>query len=379
MKPDQSFRKIMALAFPGRRRGFSLIELMVAMTIGLVLLAGLFYVYIGTSQSSRFQGALVLMQNNARFAFELMGVDIRMGGFTGSLDANPVNAVVLAANSTRCPLIDIFSDKGCDNGAGPLVGYANAGPPDVCTTANTSPCYQSDPDNNAATPAPDSLTVVRVDSTTKYSLDPAVALGAGSFTLAAWPAANAPQNSEVFVAADYANVGVFQINAVDVGARTITYVGALEAFPSGPNATALYRLSGVSYYIGRNPVGEPALYRSVLTQAGGAITSVQEELIQGVENMRITYGVDVSANVLARSPLLGDGNVDAYWTVAQVNAGTDGALTMPAATPAAYWSRVLSVRITLTLVSGQNEKVGATGDRLLRNNFTNTIAIRNRL
>jgi hypothetical protein len=30
-------------------------------------------------------------------------------------------------------------------------------------------------------------------------------------------------------------------------------------------------------------------------------------------------------------------------------------------------------------VSGQDESVGTTGDRLLRKTFTNTIAIRNRL
>ena len=41
------------------------------------------------------------------------------------------------------------------------------------------------------------------------------------------------------------------------------------------------------------------------------------------------------------------------------------------------WSRVYSVRITLTLVS--EEAVARPGDRLLRRFITNTIAVRNRL
>ena len=93
-----------------------------------------------------------------------------------------------------------------------------------------------------------------------------------------------------------------------------------------------------------------------------------------------------AALLAAPLPLLADG-----WSLsgcgatfgtcaaAQVTAGTDGTSVMPAGTANDYWKRVLSVRIALTLVSGQNEKVGTTGDKLLRKTFTNTIAIRNRL
>lgn len=357
------------LALPARRKGFSIIELMVAMTIGLVLVAGLFYVYLGAAQSSRFQGALAAMQSNARFAFEIMGVDLRMTGFTGSQVTNPQNVVNVVLTGNLCPMVDAFGNKNCTAGgnpvAGPLVGYENTNPPNVCTTANTTPCYRA---------GTDSLTVVRVDTANKYAV---TAHASPNFTLTSWPASDAPQAGEIFVAADYINAAVFQVGAaaspnVSYGAGgTPGNTGtALGTFSPSINAMGLYRLSGVSYYIGRNPVGEPALYRDKLSHTGATLTTTAEELVQGIEDMEITYGID------ATDPI---NNVEGYWTAAQVTAGTDGTSTMPAGTPRDYWRRVLSVRITLTLVSGQNEKVGTAGDKLLRKTFTNTIAIRNRI
>jgi len=378
------------LSLPARRKGFSLIELMVAMTIGLILLAGLFYIYLNASQSSRFQGVLTQMQTNTRYGFELMSVDIRMLGFTGSQDANPANVVNMELSSPLCPLIDIFGNKNCVDGAGPLIGYENTNPPGVCTTANTSPCYRTNTD---------SLTVVRVDTNNKYALS--TQTPGTSFTLSTWPASGAPTVGEVFVAADYTHAAVFQVTAIGGSStKTVSYSGtgtaspgnsssSLGTFGGGTNAMGLYRLSGVSYYIGQNPVGEPALYRVQLGQSvvssTPTVNGTSEELVQGVENMQITYGVDTSADVAARNPLPGDGNVDDYWTAAEVNAGAKGGVSIqsaicdPAGSATAFWKCVLSIRIQLTLVSGQNEKVGATGDRLLRKTFTNTIAIRNRL
>lgn len=357
--------RVPTLTPPTRRGGFSIIELMIAMTIGLLLLAGLFYVYFNAAQSSRFQGALATMQGNARFAVEIMGVDLRMTGFIGSQDSSPSNVVNVAANSHLCPLIDIFGTKNCVDGAGPLVGYENTNPPNVCTAANTTTCYRA---------GTDSLTVVRVDNANKY----AVALHASpNFTLTSWPTTDAPQAGEIFVAADYFHAAAFQVGSA--GSPTVSYGAGgnpgntstlLGSFGPSINALGLYRLSGASYYIGRNPAGEPALYRDKLSHNGATLTTTAEELVQGIEDMEITYGVD------ATDPI---NNVEGYWTAAQVTAGTNGTSTMPAGTPKDYWNRVLSVRIALTLVSGQNEKVGTAGDKLLRKTFTNTIAIRNRL
>lgn len=330
---------LLALQLPLRWRGFSLIELMVAMTIGLLLLAGLFGIYINVAQSARSQAALALMQGNARYAFEIMGVDIRMAGFTGS-QQSPTDAVGTLSPITLSSLKDLSN---------PLIGYKNTNPPNVCTTANTPACYWANPDNDSSTPSPDSLTVVRVDTENKYAVS--LHTAGTSFTLSSWPWSDSSPSTavgQIFVAADYTHTAVFRVGAASD--PVVSYSGSLGVFGSGTTALAIYRLSGVSYYIGRNPVGEPALYRDKLVSS---TASTKEELVQGVENMQITYGVDTGT----------DNNVDAY----------------QAADSVTNWSRVLSVRITLTLVSGQNEKVGTTGDKLLRKSFSNTIAIRNRL
>jgi len=376
MKLYSSSRKLTLLSSI-QRKGFSLIELMVAMAMGLVLLAGLFYIYINASNSSRSQGALALMQTNARYAFEFMGVDIRMAGFTGSQDLT--NVVGIPNPATLKGLFDL---------ANPLVGYSDTNPPNVCATVNTIACYLANTD---------SLTVVRVDTANKYALSNYNTTGL-SFTLTAWPTSDAPQAGEVFVAADYTHAAVFQVGTVDSAAKTVSYgsggspgntstnLGGTTGFHGGINALAIYRLSGISYYIGRNPVGEPALYRDKLENDGTTLSSSAqrttnkgEELVQGVEDMQIAYGVDTSADVTTRSPLPGDGSVDGYWTANEVNSNAMGMSSSICTTSGAYWKCVLSVRITLTLVSGQNEKVGTTGDKLLRKTFVNTIAIRNRL
>lgn len=127
------------------------------------------------------------------------------------------------------------------------------------------------------------------------------------------------------------------------------------------------RLRGNIYYVANNGFTEPALFRESLGSGGGVATSTAEELVEGVEDMQITYGEDTSA----------DGSVDGYFAA---NAVTN-------------WNNVKSVRIGLLMRSAENGVVNqpqsvsfnggtvtpATGDRRLRKVFTATIAVRNRL
>jgi type IV pilus assembly protein PilW len=361
MKTTDSKYLAIVQPFP-HERGFSLIELMIALGIGLFLLAGLFYIYSNAAQSFRTQSALAYMQSNARFAFEIMGVDIRQAGFFPTRkDETPVN-IVNTLTSCNNNLKDLFSI--------PLVGYESSEPPDVCTTASTTACYLANTD---------SLTVVRADNENRFKVS-TYTPGAFTLALASWPS-NPPEVGEIFLATDPSHAAVFQVDTITPPSLTFGVGGAASPGNSGAdlgvfNGTSslvLMRLSGVSYYIGLNPAGEPALYRDKMTRSGTSADGDKEELIQGVEDMEITYGVDTNDPV--------DRNVNAYWTATQVAAGTDGTLTMPAAgAPSSYWRRVLSVRITLTLVSAQDERVATTtSDRRLRRTFTNTIAVRNRL
>lgn len=343
MRPN-SFSHSLALTFPLRQSGFTLIELMIAMTLGLLLLASLVYVYTNSAQSFRAQSALTLIQNNARYAFEIMGVDIRQTGFTGT-SSTPTNVVVDEVDNDFWKLTDLNNS---------LTGYESTNPPnvDACTTPVVSSCYRA---------GTDSLTVVRVDTENKYAVTNHTNTSPFTFTVSPWPTSTPPTLGEIFVAADYTHAAVFQAGSGTSNPNVSYGAGGspgnsgtnLGVFGGGINVLTLYRLNGTSYYIGTNPAGEPALYRDKLTHSGATLNSTAEELIEGIENMQITYGVDTDA----------DGDVDVYQDAGSV----------------ATWDDVLSVRITLTLVSQQGVKVGATGDHLLRKTFTNTIAIRNRL
>lgn len=63
--------------------GLSLIELMIGMTLGLVVLGAVLYVFAGNRASYRHQESLSLVQESGRFALEILSRDIRMAGYAG--------------------------------------------------------------------------------------------------------------------------------------------------------------------------------------------------------------------------------------------------------------------------------------------------------
>ena len=70
---------------PDRQRGFSLIELMVAATLGLLLLAGLGTLFLATSRSYRENDLIAGMQDQARFAMATLSRDLSMAGYWGGM------------------------------------------------------------------------------------------------------------------------------------------------------------------------------------------------------------------------------------------------------------------------------------------------------
>lgn len=69
------------IASPRRERGMSLVELMVAMTIGLVITVVIANLFLGTKQTYRTQDDLSRMQENLRFAFQVIGRITRQAGY----------------------------------------------------------------------------------------------------------------------------------------------------------------------------------------------------------------------------------------------------------------------------------------------------------
>lgn len=361
--------------------GVSLIEMMVSLTIGLFIIAGVGYAFLGSRQVFRSQDVLSRMQENARTAFQIMDEDIRMAGFRGcppnTAASGDINILTAAANWDK----NLMSQ--------PLRGYEKA-----AELWSAFPAGVTGVVGNVL--RGDALTVLRADNSKEFIVS-SHNTGTFQFTLTA---NHDILQGTILVAAkeDCSRTAVFQktnsctITSGTCGNATVQHgsgsstspeltvalgspAGTTDTFGAG---SRLYRLSAVTYYIRTNPDGEPSLYRQVLGTNSGVPANSAEELIEGVQDMQLLYGEDTAADI---------DKVDVYRTAGNV---TD-------------WSRVLGVKISLLMVSRQDEDgitteaqrytldmngdgdVNDTGetvtptDRLLRKVFTTTIAVKNRL
>lgn len=89
-----------------RQRGFTLVEIMVALTLGLLVMVGVIQVFISTQQSARIQQSASRMQEDGRMAMALLGRYFRLAGYTtypwdkgGTLWAPAINARGFSASA----------------------------------------------------------------------------------------------------------------------------------------------------------------------------------------------------------------------------------------------------------------------------------------
>ncbi|MFN3593215.1 MAG: PilW family protein [Thiobacillaceae bacterium] len=94
---------------------------------------------------------------------------------------------------------------------------------------------------------------------------------------------------------DCSNAAVFQITNINTSAGmdnvvhntgTGTPGNATQALGKEYEGGEIMRIDTFTYYIGLNAAGRPALYR--------LSRSAAEELVENVENMQVTYGVDTN-------------------------------------------------------------------------------------
>lgn len=354
-----------------RQRGLSLVELMVALTIGLMVVVTIGYVYLGAARVFQSLDAASRIQDNVRYAFERLSYDVRMAGFTGCSWRTQANTLNPPAEWSH----------GLFDGA--VVGY-EAG-------------QSTYPGDVSGVLRGDALSLVLADNSREYIVDSHNAPSA-QFQLTA---NHDLKQGELLVVTDCSHAALFQMTNVNNNntIKTVNHNTGNATLPgnctkgfglpvdcTSPNGTAyefppgsrILRLKAYTYYIGTNAAGEPALLRRTLSLSGNDATTTAEEVIDGIEDMQILFGVDTSATA--------DGVVDSYTTADQVPA------LAPGATLGEQWKRVLAVRVHLLAVSTAQQEVntqvqpytfaGSTAtpaDRRLRKAFTTTIAIRNRL
>lgn len=88
---SHSTRRVTAhRGLPRRQLGLTLVEIMVSLTIGLIVLAAIGSVYLGSRQTYRVQEDNARLQEAGRYALEVIGRSVRQAGADAEMNFNPV-------------------------------------------------------------------------------------------------------------------------------------------------------------------------------------------------------------------------------------------------------------------------------------------------
>ena len=363
-----------------RSRGFSLVELMVAITIGAIILAGAVTLFVNNRDTYKTTNELSRLQETARYALGMMVKDIRMAGYFGCADRLDTVTLNLPVGTVG-ELWDFNLDAGAGNIVAPIEGFDGALPGNNYMPSGFAVAVGTNGPGGQVLAGTDAITVRYVGGTmadvapANATLDfmvTADAVNGANSTITVDSTTGLALN-QVAAITDCGGSDIFQINATP----TATTVRA-NALSRGYNTASSPMISpfvGVRYYIGdngRGPGGEiyPALYRTIITP--GALTETNQELFEGVERMQILYGVDTNGN----------GTPDSYVRAgdAPLNAGSPGS-----------WANVVSVRLSILVRTiDQHGREVDTGnyqvnnvvfnpvdDRRRRRVFTTTVMVRN--
>lgn len=299
-------------------RGFSLIELMIAITVSVILLAGVILVMVSSKRSYNVQHDMAVLQENARFATEFIIKDLRMAGFYGCA-GNLTTYFDATANPAKQLATNIIP--------GPVIGLDGAGEGDSdvirITYANTK--------HNALHIAhcePGSTGCNRTTTTTPFV--------AGNDTIPSTHTDSRPQNlsaGDQVIISDCGRSDMYVVASTGPNSVTLNmpldrnYDNQVQSFGQSYGA-AMYPMISTRYFIGKASSGDGfSLY-----QDGGAIDDALDitaarELLTGVENMQLRYGQDTN----------GDNQTDIYQRADQVT----------------NWTQVQNVRITLLMQTRQ--------------------------
>ena len=319
-----------------KQRGFSLIEILIALVISALLLSSAVSMLISNKQTYRQQDQSGRLQENARYAIERLIADIRMAGYFGCADdPNTISAEGLGSGPPSLLNVDI-PIEGMDGGSS---GTPPLPLPDEITIRRAQ--------GGGMELAENSLTAPLMTTTTSD-----IYLDVGNFT----QPTNCPTQPTlgILCVATVHSLVISDCQGADVFyGSNATYGTAVRIKPDNAlsrlytdRSTLLSHLITRRFFID-DTSGTSVLYMESSPSVPG--THNENELVEGVVNMQLLYGVDTSAN----------GMVDSY---VDASAVTD-------------WAQVLSVRIMLGLLPVERDYAF---EEPTPSNFQTTVKIRNR-
>ncbi len=293
-----------------RQHGFTLVELMVAITVGLLMLAGLSSLFAGNNASQMEIERANRQVENGRYAMQVMSGDLRNAGYYAEFD--PAALSLPAATPDPCSVLIADITKGI---ALPVQGYDNV-------AATTVSCLTAE----GIKPGTDVVVVRHTQTCVVGAADCEPASAGGPFFQA-----SLCNNNQELGSSDVANY--YQVKAESTGFTL--HQRDCSADGTTGTAAALRRLLTHIYFIANNSVGTdqvPTLKRAEIVSSGGTISVVIVPLAEGIENMQIEYGIDSNA----------DGVADVF--TADVPAALACATE---ACKVSNWSKVVSLKLNL--------------------------------
>lgn len=277
------------------QQGFSLVELMIAITLGLILMTGVVQMFLGSKQTYSSQQAVSQVQESGRLAMEFLSRDIRQAAYYGCY-ASKANgaATVIPASLDLGGLQNDFNVG--------VMGYKEA---------NNLP-HGAGADLGTVSPwaAPKTqILVLRGASAQAY-------VGSANnttnevygYTTSAVNGSCVGEicNGYAAIVSDCSKARIFKVSTTPgVAANTLT-VKHTESWGGGAVKSENYgKLSEIAafktvvYFVGQNPSGGPSLYQKVNAEAA-------VELVQDVEQINFLYGVDGTNYIKAENMAAGD-------------------------------------------------------------------------
>lgn len=342
--------------------GFSLVEMMIAMVLGLLIIGGASSVFLSNKQSYRTGEALSRIQEGSRNAFELIARDIRDTALTGCGNSGRMANVVTNSGTTWWA-----------NWSSPIIGFSGSGSggadsTTALTTGTASTNHVTGSDSVVLLGADDMTYSASVaadgSASAPFQTNETAALAVGDVIIActtgggaALQQATIAQITNIPTAGSYITglTGATPGNcSTGLGYPTNCTTANIFTFPYA--STLISKLKSVSWYLGVNPLGGTnySLYRMVLVNNAGTAGTQAQEMVRGVTSFLLTYHYA--------------GQTD---FVTAANVGT------------ANWATVDAVRISVTLQAADRyaaaNATAGTNSKVFTRTTVATVALRNRV
>jgi type IV pilus assembly protein PilW len=323
-------------------RGFSLIELMVALAIGLFIISVFGYLYLGSKQTYRSQDGVARIQENARFAFSYLAREVRQSGLVSCYSINSVTPKNLVSNAPTITFNAANATTGFNNGGGwtAPAGFTRVAGTDVLRIQRV---------------APESVLV----KATMASASANVVLESNALNFA---------TNETLVIADCSAVNVFRAEVTTNAGNTELIHDATKNSDNRflvlgniayayPRHAMVARLEQIDYFVGTTATNTvPTLY-AWSNNLQDATVSTPQAVLGDIDDFQLRFGL---------------------WDPAIAsNRCTPLSYVNPASTLA--YENTVAVRVSMRFRSPeQNVSVGTAASGRIRQTLEQVISLRNR-